>query len=248
MTRLKANLPVHVDDNIDAEDLYTPREQAVRVYNKVSGNELLAPPPAGLPQSVRDIYEQAANVFVADHPFIKGADFASLVFRDYVLATVCFDAAAVVMLRERPVAQGDDVGPYFTHFVSQNRGDSEVGVPESLVEALMSSWTQEAELKRSTTSEVRLSLVDGASSLQCRSAGIHGDEIDIEFLIADRSGAFHLRRGVKKCWVSTDGGLILGARNEHLSLGPGVVLVAGSWRSSLNQSASRRTTLTLASS
>jgi len=43
VSRLQANLPMHVEGGISADDLYTPREQALRVYSRVSGNGLLTP-------------------------------------------------------------------------------------------------------------------------------------------------------------------------------------------------------------
>ncbi len=225
--RLQANLPATHSGSVDAESLYRPGEQTVRVAALITRNELVAPPPLRLPQPSRDAYETAALQFVAEHPFVRGRNFASVVFKDFVLAHVCFDFEARSALAVPAERNLESVGPFFTSFVDRQLG-ADVGrsVPENLVEYLLSSWHQDAELARGQRSDVRVMLSTEYSLLQLRKGQPGGEEDALDFEISDTTGAFSLGRHARDLTLTSEQGVILGTRGEHLTLGPNVVVAA----------------------
>lgn len=225
--KLQSVLPADVEADIDRDSLYSPLEQAIRVASLVQGNPLVAPPPSSLPTGVRDVYEQSANQFVADHPFVKGREFASVVFGDYVKAITCMDLTAKMALQRAPLRSVGEVGPFFINFIRRFAAGAErCTVAESLVEPLIQSWAQEVELL-GATSHAFIHLTSDLSLLHFLQPSKPGkDATEVDFEISDVSGAFHFRRNLRNMTVVTDQGLILGTRSEHLTLGPDVVILA----------------------
>jgi hypothetical protein len=140
--KLRAVLPANSASDIDVPALYSPLEQVVRVASLVQGNPFVVTLPEGLPREVRDSYEQSANQFIADHPFVKGHTFASVVFSDYVKAVMCLDVSASACLTRSPAEEVGDVGPFFLNFVRRFGDEMDVCVvSEAIVEPLMHSWS-----------------------------------------------------------------------------------------------------------
>lgn len=96
--KLEASLPASSNMQILPDEIYTPLEQAVRIVERVLGVAIASPLPATLPPGLRDLYEQSVKNFLADHPFTKGTDFASVVFGDYIKAFAVGDLAATASL------------------------------------------------------------------------------------------------------------------------------------------------------
>ena len=223
--RLVASLPVESDAQLDINTIYTSEEQAIRVSAVVDRNELRAAPPASLPTALRPAYEEAAKQFTADHPFVRNGQYASVVFGDWVQATTCLSTFAQLALERRPHLLVRKVGPFFAHFVSDQMKSA--GVTEALVEALLSSWSQEAELSRFPFHEARVILGADASNLTCvEGKDIHDSTSKYDFKIVECTGALTLFGPLNNLTLLSDQGLILGRRTEQLSLGPTAIIAA----------------------
>ncbi len=227
--KLHALLPPQVDAEIAASSMYLPEEQCARLMAFVSGEELAMPLPAALPDAVRSTYEEAVRTFLPDHPFVKGRRFASVVFGDFITAAACRTLEVRASLAGQPEDGIQSVGPFFARFLSDgNLDDEDAEIRESLVEHVVESWTQEADLVRTRDSEVLLSLVDGGGALTCRreaKAG-HNEASELSFSISDVSGAIHIKRPLKRTTIVTDQGVIVGEPNKHTLLGPQVTVLA----------------------
>jgi hypothetical protein len=86
--KLVENLPTHVQEAIPSDflgDLYSPSEQCARLLARVAHTP---PPSVDLPPAVLPEYEKSVNETLGEHPFVGAGPegFASVVFRDYVLA------------------------------------------------------------------------------------------------------------------------------------------------------------------
>lgn len=210
------------------QNLYLPSEQAIRVIAHIQGdNALLAPPPSDLPASVRPTYESSATQFIADHPFVRGNQFASVIFGDYVRALVATSLEAAAALHHVPLPDAETVGPFFMTFVKVMCPNSRIS--ESLVEPLMRSWAQEVELAGHDEAGTMITLRHDFNEVRfVRAAPIIGAEPDdVVFEVADLSGALQLRGPVRDVVITTEQGVILGTRSEPLSLGPNVIILAG---------------------
>lgn len=226
--KLRALLPASSESGIDVAALYSPLEQVVRVASLVQGNPFVVALPEGLPHEVRDSYEQSTNQFIADHPFIKGRTFASVVFSDYVKAVMCLDVSASACLTRSPVEEVGEVGPFFLNFVRRFGDEMDACVvSEAIVEPLMHSWSQGQELNGAESGATLLSLFAAGAFLiftdHSRGTRIGGEG---RFEVSDLSGAFHLRRTIRDLAILTDQGVILGSRSEILTLGPHVIVLA----------------------
>lgn len=226
LDQLRAALPAESNFEVIASDLYTSSEQAIRVMALTADIDMASPPPHDLPQAVRDIYEQAASQFVQDHPFVKGKDFASVVFGDLVSALTTVDLAAIVSLSRHPSTAIEGVGPFFTHFLHQSSQESHI-IPEAVIPHLMSSWGQEAELVKPAESEMRIDFNGSTAFIQCYMySAQRSDRELLEFHVEDASGALHLRKGIRHVTILSNQGIILGHRAEQLVLGPRVLIFA----------------------
>ncbi|MGN6250269.1 MAG: hypothetical protein ACTHNS_00480 [Marmoricola sp.] len=226
--KLQASLPTDVDCDVVAAAMYRPEEQCARVMAFVSGDEIKMPLPVSLPDAVRPAYEEAVRTFLPDHPFIKARRFASVVFGDYVTATACRSIEIRASLASPPEEGIESVGPFFARFLADEDGEAGLEVKESLVEHIVASWTQEADLVRANDSDVLISLLEGEGTLSCSRephAG-HHEPAELEFTIVDVSGAFHVRRPLKRTTLATDQGVILGESGRHFLIGPRVAVVA----------------------
>lgn len=232
--QLQAALPASVDEAVTLTDLYSSSEQSIRLASYVTRDDLRTPPPYSLPSAVRDLYEQAANQFVVEHPFIRSGNFASVVFSDYVSARLCLDPLAAVALNSPPVTNVRDVGPFFARFIAhQSSPENSVplaeslvppGIPlaESLVEPVISSWNQEGELSPSVSRHARLLMTEEESRLEL----LIGDQVIYELELEKSSGALQIERGFKNASLVSDQGIILGTRSSTLLLGPEVFISA----------------------
>ncbi len=64
------------------------------------------------------------------------------------------------------------------------------------------------------------------SLLQLRKGQPGGEEDALDFEISDTTGAFSLGRHARDLTLTSEQGVILGTRGEHLTLGPNVVVAA----------------------
>ncbi|MGH3972790.1 MAG: hypothetical protein ACRDS9_05635 [Pseudonocardiaceae bacterium] len=225
VSKLHAMMPADQSDEVGIASIYAPQEQAIRLLGRVSGVQVATSLPATLPQAVRVQYEEAVDTFLPDHPFLKGSEFASLVFEDFVASIVTANLEARLALGENPQLLVENIGPFFARFLGQVNGADEVELPESAIENVLWSWAQEAELAGTSDTDVRLALMnDGAFLLCSRKEG--GAWVDLEFVVTDLTGALAMRRPLRRVNIVTDFGLILGSRTGHLQLGPEVLVLA----------------------
>lgn len=226
--KLQAGLPAEVDGDVVAATMYGPAEQCARVMAFVSGDEIEMPLPVTLPGAVRPAYEQAVRTFLPDHPFVKAHRFASVVFGDYVTAMACRSMEIRASLATPPESQIESVGPFFARFLADERIGETLEVREALVEHIVASWTQEADLVRASDSHVVITLVGSEGALSCSREPLAGQDesAELEFSIMDVSGAFHVRRPLKRTTLLTDQGVILGESGKHFLVGPRVAVVA----------------------
>lgn len=226
--RLQATLPADVDTDVIASAMYRPEEQCARLMAFVNGDEISSPLPGSLPDAARPAYEEAIRTFLPDHPFIKGRRFASVVFGDYVTATSCRSIEIRTSLATPPEQRVETVGPFFARFLADDVGDSSLEIKEALIEHIVASWTQEADLVRANESDVLINFTDGEGSVSCSrdSHAGHNEPSELEFTVSDPSGAYQVRRSMKRVTLVTDQGVILGEPGKPLSLGPRVAVVA----------------------
>lgn len=225
--QLHANLPADEAGEIVAATMYTPVEQCVRLAAHVNGGELATDLPAALPNSVRGGYEAAIATFFPDHPFIRSKSFTSIVFSDHVAAVTCMRTEARAALSDPPEKNIDHVGPFFARFLEHEAGSESRVIPENLVEHVMTSWSQEVDLVRSSDSEIRLVLMGESPVLYCiRQDSGNADAVELEFELSELSGAFHVTKPTKRTTILTDAGIIVGRRGQSIQLGPRTVMVA----------------------
>lgn len=226
--KLQAILPADVDADVITSTMYRPDEQCARLMAFVSGGETSMSLPAALPEAVRPAYEEAVRTFLPDHPFVKARKFASVVFGDFVTSAACRSLEIRASLASTPEQQIDSVGPFFARFLADGVGDRTLEINEALVEHVVASWTQEADLVRAQDSEVLISLLDEDATLSCRreSHSGHNEPSELDFIISDLTGAYHVRRPLKRTTLATEQGVILGEAGKHSLLGPRVVIVA----------------------
>ena len=223
--KLQAALPAVVGADIDANQLYSPTEQLIRLASRLGKNDLMVPPPAALPLAVRPVYEEAVGSFVSDHPFVRGKEFASVVFADYVSAAVCTSLEARAALAIDPDRNIGEVGPFFASFLIAQFAGRQPEIREPLLGAVLSSWGQEGELRASSQHVVSAFLWDG----DVGAVSLYRNEKaePVEIMVTELSGALHLSGNLKNLSLVTDQGVILGTRDENLIIGPNVVIVAG---------------------
>lgn len=228
LPRLQAILPATEDKTVHASSIYRPDEQCARLMAYVWGDELSTPLPATLPDSLRPAYEEAVRTFLPDHPFVKGRSFASVVFGDHVASAACRSIEIHAALANKPEKRIEDVGPFFARFLADDIEHHSMDVTEALVEHIIASWTQEADLVRAGDSDVLINFAGGEGVVICKrepSDG-RGESSELEFGISDVSGAFLMRRPLKRVTLVTDQGVILGETGRHFSVGPRVVVLA----------------------
>lgn len=229
-SRLTSSVPADEPDANWAH-LYSESEQCSRLAAFAAGLPAPTLYSSGLPQQAQVIYEEAAEAFLPNHPFLKGRGFASVVFADYVYARVSSDTASAAMLGVDPIGLVRGVGPFFSRFISRERHNSEGSpvIPERLASTVISSWNQEADLLRADASSSSLLLLtDGPCELYCwRSLRARDDGAtplteEIEFEIDDMSGAMTIPSGIRNTLVTTDSGLVLGDGEKTFAMGPSV--------------------------
>lgn len=226
--KLHALLPPEEDEDRIRSDLYSPVEQSVRLAAYVGGVDLVSTLPARLPSSVIPAYDESVSTFLPDHPFLKQRSFASVVFQDYVLAAACRELEARVALPVDPEELIHDVGPFFARFLANDGSDEAATIREGVVDHVLRSWAQESALADSSENEVRLQLFGDSGHLEClrKSDGASGEIVDLEFDIADPTGAIQLDRSLRDAVIFTDQGIILGSGGQHLNLGPNLFVFA----------------------
>lgn len=226
--KLEALLPANVEANVVASTMYRPEEQCARLLAFVNGCEIAAPLAGSVPDAVRPVYEEAVRTFLPDHPFVKARRFASVVFADFVCASACRSVEIRASLPTSLDNLIESVGPFFARFLADDTGSQTMTIEEALVEHVVSSWTQEADLVRSKESDVVITFGDGEGLISCSrpSHGAHNEPAEIQFEIGDVSGAFVVRRPIKRTTIATDQGVILGEAGKHITLGPRAAVVA----------------------
>lgn len=227
--KLQSLLPPSSESDVLAGSLYQPAEQAARILAYLRGEELATDLPGVLPASVRTVYDEAVRTFLPEHPFLRNRAFASVVFGDYIMAAACRSHELGAALEARPVTYVENVGPFFTRFLADGIQPGELAVPESLAEAIVESWNLEADLVRSQDSEVLITLAEGHSFMMCgrEAQQGHNEPPELEFMVDDVSGAFHVSRPLRRTTIVTDQGVIVGRAGQQLLLGPRTILMAG---------------------
>jgi hypothetical protein len=209
-------------------ELYSANEQVIRLFALSSGSDLVVAPPAKLPAELREIYDEAATLFTAEHPFMRGRSFASVVFADYVKAQCCVDPGSLASISGSVLQSGTaTVGPFFLGFVFERLGDTSA-VSESLITRLLSSWAQFTSVTGNGDAFAVLSLLgyQGSVSLPAVEA-ITGADPFIMFEVIDLSGALTLGDAPERAVIIASEGVILGRPGEPLVLSGDLVISAG---------------------
>lgn len=227
--KLHAHLGPH--DNELPNDLYSPLEQVIRLIAYVTEAELRVPPPVMLPEDVRNLYETSAAQFTADHPFVRGRSFASPVFSDYAQASASIRLEAKAGLSAPPDLRVDQLGPFFVGFLLRHLGEgSPPSIEEDLVEPTLHSWHEMSQLKgRGAQDAATLILEEEGGWLDLPGVGIGGPDQDASALISvtNLSGAATFERLPRRTTVFTSQGLVVGTRDQVLSVPPRSVIIAG---------------------
>lgn len=221
--QIKANTPALHGQDLPTE-FYTPTEQLSRIWSMLHDNPMVAPLPADLPPSVRDIYERAANQFISDHPFVRGRTFASPVFADYAKAQMALSVPTRASLRYDPAPQIDEVGAFFVEFLLQASQADAAQIDEGVVQFALESWNQESELRGSSQGVALLDLRASDGDLYLPLPQNEGPPRRLS--INQPSGAMHFTRIPRDLLLITDEGVILGERNAILLFKGNVTIAA----------------------
>lgn len=219
--KLQALLPVTVEQDIVAGDLYSAAEQIARVAARVLDLPIVTPLPISLPAEIREVYESHVGQFVADHPFVRGSEFSSTVFQDHVYAEILCNPAVSVSLQGFSVESLVKPGPFFLEFYANSAGRF---VAENCIPMLIDSWAADVELSGSGAAHsVLVDLVDdgGLMLVPLRSSGDY-----LELRVGDRSAALVLSRVPSDVLIASDQGIVLDAASRPILLGRRSAVVA----------------------
>lgn len=214
-----------VGTEVNFGDLYSTQEQIARIYSHTSGAAMSSWTHGGLSGASAVAYNDAAVQFTGEHPFIRNRGFASVVFGDYVQASV----GLVTDLRRRfttdPCSSIENVGAFYLDFCNRIAETASGSVPESLLNALLTSWYAELELVGAVEPTAMLFLGDNWGSLTLQ---VHRGLSDMshDFRVSELTGAPSLRVPLKSIAIICEQGLILGTRDHASLLGPDVMIAA----------------------
>jgi len=230
--KLLAQLPADDGEWAQASEAYSPQEQSLRLLTRYAAAELAVPYPATIPASLRQQYERDASQFIADHPFLAGAEAVNVVFSDFLLAKAAVDELCQVALKSTVNISNHAVGPFFYRFAASFAPSDPGGVgpkvpvvQERLLGALLESHTR-AQLdpakalfvyaQTRDTAILLFTTLDSDIRLTERRA--------VEFTITGVSGVTTFQKRLSRGVVVTDAGVSLGERSQRFVLGPAVTL------------------------
>lgn len=233
--KVRENLPASL--GLSASDpmvrgLYTREEQIIRLVARLGNFGIDPIPPVALDAHVKAAYEKQVSGFLADHPFLRGRQFANIVFADYcrafVVTSETIESYGVGMVSL--VAACADVGPFFAHFVhALSRRGLESVINEGVVDDVLRSFQAEDRPDRSAIyaeddGEAMLALA--YSSNPSLTAGFGAGSEMLLFVIQELSGALELSAPLARCTIVSDSGVVLRPSGALCELGPSVVLSA----------------------
>ena len=181
------------------------------VYGFVHNLEVVQNTPLDLPVSIRQDYEEDCRTFIAEHPFVRGGNFASAVFSDYILAIAIADPAFQSRVRDVQPVRAGDVGSFFARFLHLRLGEN--SLPEDFIEAVLWSWNQAPVSTGSASegSEAAVSYYESGSVMRNMTTGE-------EFAIGGYSGCLTIERPIPNLLIMADSGVVLGIPGVPLDL------------------------------
>lgn len=219
--QLTAILPAHRDFGYDR--IYSREEQLHRVFARARVAEAPRSLPADLPSSVREVYETAVQQFTADHPFLRGREFSSVVFSDYVYARLCTAPTLGVTGGPLPYPSGSEIGSFFAPFIVKTGSP----VPERALEALVWSWRQGASVGRNGRRSAYINSSQDVTGIILIDGGEEREKpVFHTMAISDATGVLTLDRVPENLTLVTDSGLSIGRAGIPLSLSDGLFVIA----------------------
>ncbi|GAB3108730.1 hypothetical protein GCM10027055_06080 [Janibacter alkaliphilus] len=214
-------------DMASVENLYSPDEQVSRLAARAAGVEVSVELPASLPSELGATYRDAVEMFLSDHPFMRGKDFASVVFADYVIA--CAESPAALVSVDRQSAS-PRVGPFYCRFLAPAEADTHTSIDEKVIARLLASWRAESDVVQAQgfaifsagDGECRLTLVRGDMAHGDR-GGFAADPL--EFRVSNFSSLLELKSPIANISVVGNMGVHFSSDSEELILGDHVVVV-----------------------
>lgn len=227
--------------------LYNYEEQLVRVLRLlgIPSEEVV---PASLPEGLRSKYEEALELFVADHPFLDGQDRPrprNVVFSDHLRSMVNSQAGYISVPNVKPI-QSDallPVGPFYVHFMHEftkpkhgtDDGNSKLPTlrTEEFVEEVITSWNKGIQgdwraVVHYSHRATQTAVLDLYRERDLASHAVQEKELnaDISFEVANPDGILQLRSPLTNTAIVTDHGLFIDASGGSITLGPNISIVA----------------------
>jgi hypothetical protein len=226
--RIGETLAMRVDSG-ERAILYGRDEQAARLLAHTGTVGVRLDQPAALIESERAEYEEKIASFLLDHPFLHGAEFANVVFRDYVRAWAVSSPISELYSESKSrsefLATLPKAGPFFAHFLHALSAD-EMGagrIPEELVDAAIHSYARGVDSGYAFYAHQK----DRAGLL------LHGDPSrkmvqgnELFFSVTEVSGIVTLTSPISRIICVTDHAVILRGVDGHLDFGPDASIVA----------------------
>jgi hypothetical protein len=206
--------------------LYGRDEQVARLLDFTGTSGVTLDRPVMLAEDERARYEELITGFVQDHPFVRGTEFASPVFSDYMRAWAVSSPVSELLTVERApfLSSLPHVGPFFARFLAALTPEGqEPAIPEDLVDDAIKSHAvgslaAHSWYRHRDGFDAKLRLLDDDA---------HMADDDLEFKVVEAAGALVLNSPLSRAAFFTDFGLILrSGASGQMDIGPGVLLVA----------------------
>lgn len=224
--KLIATMPT-MDEWDDFDSIYSPDEQGLRLVARNRGLRFKVQVPASLPIAIRQDYEEAADQFVSDHPFMAGGRSAvNVVFADYIQAKAAVDTQCLAALTPSSRVNLGPVGPFFYQFVyefgskPENQG---ARINEDLVAPLIDSFVQSSAafgpnfvMYYQNDYEAQLVL---PSKIAGQTSSVR------EFQVTDLSGLIEIPEKLTRVIIVTDAAVRISSKYGKFILGPFVQIV-----------------------
>ncbi|GMA21533.1 hypothetical protein MM440_06170 [Arsenicicoccus piscis] len=232
LAQLKAKVPAQLDLG-SLEQIYSPQEQIFRLAERSLNTPMYEALPAGLPGAVREEYERKVQEFFDDHPFYQEGGFASLVFEDYIKASLAILDPDDLMLLGEVQQKTARPGPFFGRFLSiiprsgesneSEEDGSDEDLPRSIIMNVMDSLLLERDWLSAYDDLLFADIGSNGSFLEVDSKT--GDHLRVQFGSGDQPVA--LPSELRDCMLSIDGQAVIPATG-HMRFGPRVMIAADS--------------------
>jgi len=208
--------------------LYTEQEQVRRLLALVGDAEDTEYGPEVLEPHERQAYDTQIRSFLADHPFVRGRQYANRVFADFVRA-YSYSAPLLGAQLPRIKVPSLDVGPFFAQFYGALLRDQAppagdpLETPLALVDILVRSIR--LAFPRCVW---RFTKWPGTQGLLEVYTEPDTPSVPISFVTPDAEDILQISSPLAHCEVLTNLPVILQGRANEVRIGPGVLIQCGS--------------------